>query len=48
MGFFSRLFREKEKVFIDGEGDFDQEVVGAIIKNNKRHPLIENLVMILS
>jgi len=28
MGFFSRLFAEKEKVFIEGDGGFNQEVVG--------------------
>jgi hypothetical protein len=28
IGLLSKLFREKEAVFIDGGGDFDQEIVG--------------------
>jgi len=35
MGIFSKLFGEKEKVFIEGDGGYDLEVVGE--SNYQRH-----------
>jgi hypothetical protein len=35
MGFFKNLFKSKETIFVDGEGDYDLEVVGE--SNYQKH-----------